>query len=208
MCHMQNQTLPQSSHSDRHVDGQARRKGSIISKLDFGQSWQQAGGRIKVACKQSITWFLLHYILNLLKWSQIKSCGRNKTLLFLWFSILWLPIWELWTQRPIKHMTNTKGWASSGFGWLAASRRWSIVATSARSSLPALLCAELGYNLRLHCGYLDPTTNNTTTNTTTTTTQARLLSLCSRGRSLGLGLRLGGTAGFQRGQWGLEGGWG
>lgn len=46
----------------------------------------------------------------------------------------------------------------------------------------ALLCAELGYNLRLHCGYLDPTTQTTTnTTTTTSTTQARLLSLCSRG---------------------------
>lgn len=87
---------------------------------------------------------------------------------------------------------------------MAASRRWSIVATSARS-LPALLCAELGYNLRLHSGYLDPTTQttNTTTSSTTSTTQAKLLSLCSWGQSLGLGLRLGS---FQRGQWGLEGG--
>lgn len=103
-----------------------------------------------------------------------------------------------------------KGWVSSGLAdWLRA-LRWSIVATSARSSLPALLCAELGYNLTLYCGYLDPTTQTTTTNTTTTaatpTSQARLLRLCSRGRNLGLGLRLGGTPGFQRGQWRLEGG--
>ena len=104
------------------------------------------------------------------------------------------------TQRRIKHIKVDSG-------WLAASRRWRIVATSARSSLPALLCAELCYNLRFHCGYLDPTTQ-TTSNTATTTTQERLLSLCSRGRKLGLGLRLGGNPGFQRGQWGLEGGWG
>lgn len=65
--------------------------------------------------------------------------------------------------------------ASSGSDdWL----QWSTGATSAHS-LPALLCAELGYNLMLHCGYLDPTNQTTTTTTTTTAsnTQARLLSL-------------------------------
>lgn len=78
-------------------------------------------------------------------------------------------------------------------------------AVSARSSLPALLSAELGYNLRLNCGYLDPTTQTTTT-ITACTAQARLLSLCSREQSLGLGLRLGRTPSFQRRQRGLEGG--
>ena len=106
------------------------------------------------------------------------------------------------TQTRIKHIKVDSG-------WLAASRRWSTVATSARSSLPALLCAE-DLNRRFHCGYLDPTTQTTsnTATTTTTTAQERLLSLCSQGRKLGLGLRLGRNPGFQRGQWGLEGGWG
>lgn len=87
------------------------------------------------------------------------------------------------------------------------------VTTSARSSLPALLCAELGYNLRFHWGYLDAasqTTSSSTIPSTSTDTQARQLSLRPRGRylRLGLGLELGLLAdpGFQSGQRGLEGG--
>lgn len=83
------------------------------------------------------------------------------------------------------------------------------VTTSARSSLPALLCAELGYNLRFHCCYLDAaiqTTSSTITSTRPTNTRARLLSLRSRARHLRLGLGLCGKPGFQRGQCGLEGG--
>lgn len=83
------------------------------------------------------------------------------------------------------------------------------VTSSARSSLPALLCAELGYNLRFHWGYLDAailTTSSTITSTRPTKPRARLLSLRSRGRHLRLGLRLCRNPGFQRGQCGLEGG--
>ncbi|TNN66150.1 hypothetical protein EYF80_023628 [Liparis tanakae] len=68
------------------------------------------------------------------------------------------------------------GVASRGDGWMMSGAGWR--SATARSSLPALLCAELGYNLRSYRRYLDPTTqnaNNTTTNTSAT--QARLLSL-------------------------------
>lgn len=81
--------------------------------------------------------------------------------------------------------------------------------TSARSSLPALLCAELGYNLRSHWGYLDAaiqTTSSTITSTRPTNTRAGLLSLQSRARPLRLGLGLCRTPGFRRGQWDVEGG--
>lgn len=74
-----------------------------------------------------------------------------------------------------------------------------FVATSARS-LPALLRAELGYKVMLHCGYLDPTTQTTNNTSATSTAHARLLSLCSCGRSLELGLNQGRAPRFQRGQ--------
>lgn len=78
------------------------------------------------------------------------------------------------------------------------------VTTSARGSLPALLRAELGYNLRFHWGYLDVTIQTTSSTITPTNTQAGLLSLRGHGRRLRL--RLCRTPGFQRGQCGLEGG--
>lgn len=51
---------------------------------------------------------------------------------------------------------RTKTVGGLRIGWSAASGRWRTTATSAHS-LPALFCAELGNNLRMNCGYLDPT---------------------------------------------------
>lgn len=200
MCYMQNQTLSQSRHS-RDADRQAGRGACFLFfNIEFDRSSQQAGGRTNVACKRSIIWFLLQCILNSLfiktkKEAKLKAVDVKDIVILKWLSLLWLSIQELKLNESNTWQTQRAG--ELRMGWLAASRRWSIDATSARSSLPDLLCAELGYNMRFHCGYLDPTTQTTSnTNTTTTTNQARLLSLCSRGQ----GLRLGRDPGFQRGQ--------
>lgn len=76
--------------------------------------------------------------------------------------------------------------------------------TSARSSLPALLSAELGYNLRLHGGYPDAairSSASTVTSARPANTRAGLLRL-----RLGHRPGLGREPGFQRGQGGLDGG--
>lgn len=102
-----------------------------------------------------------------------------------------------------KHKKGNSGVAD----WLQAGG--GSATTSAHSSLPALLCAELGYNLRFHWGYLDAaiqTTSSTITSARPTNIRARLLNLRSRGRHLRLGLGLRRNPGFQRGQCGLEGG--
>lgn len=106
-------------------------------------------------------------------------------------------------EKKTKHKKGSSGAAD----WLQAGG--GSVTTSARSSLPALLCAELAYNLRSHWGYLDAaiqTTSSTITSTKPTNTRPRLLSLRGRGRQLRLGLGLCKNPGFQRGQCGLEGG--
>lgn len=97
------------------------------------------------------------------------------------------------TNNPLKRGgSGLADWRQAGGG---------RVTTSARSSLPALLRAELGYNLRFHWGYVDVTVQTTSSTITPTNTQAGLL---SHGRRLRLGLCR--TPGFQRGQCGLEGG--
>lgn len=76
-------------------------------------------------------------------------------------------------NNPIKRRgSGLADWRQAGGG---------IVTTSARSSLPALLCAELGYNLRFQWGYLDVTIQVTSSTITPTDTQAGLLSLRGRG---------------------------
>lgn len=69
--------------------------------------------------------------------------------------------------------------------------------------LPALLWAELGYHLRLHCRCRHPTTNTRNSNISSSPHTRARLSLCM-GRHR-LGLRLSSTPRFQRGQWGLKG---